>query len=102
MAGGYQYIVSPKVIFEYQVNGENYRSSHLANIEVNTASEDLAQSKASKYHTGQQVEVYYNPKRPDYAVLQTGDPTKGALPFGLMIVGGIISIIGIIWLAVFH
>jgi hypothetical protein len=95
---GREYIVSPKVVYEYQVEGRKYHCSNLAYIENNSANANSAQRKAEKYPVGQPVEVHYNPRNPEYAILKVGDPTNGALPFGMMIVGMIAVIFGIVWI----
>ena len=92
------YVVSPKVVYEYEVGGRKFRSSQLAMEEINTADESVARMKAEKYPVGRQVEVYYDPRKPDTAALQTGDPSKGILPSILVAVGLILVAIGIVWL----
>lgn len=92
------YVVEPKVIYEYRADGKTYTSSRLALVEINTANEALARAKAEKYEAGQEVVVHYNPRKPDFATLQVGDPTGGKLPFGIIILGSATMITGIIWL----
>jgi hypothetical protein len=102
-AGGSRiYVVRPKVIYEYQVDGKRYTSSQLALVERNSANENLALGKAEKYSKGQQVMVYYNPRKPDFATLEIGDPTGGTLPYGIIILGMAVTIAGIVWLLIFH
>jgi len=76
---GRNYVVSPKVIYEYHVDEKRYASSQLALVERNSANENLALGKAEKYPKGQQVVVCYNPRKPDFATLEVGDPTGGKL-----------------------
>jgi hypothetical protein len=103
MAGGSRiYVVSPKVIYEYQVDGKKYTSSQLALVEHNSANENVARRKSETYSAGQQVEVYYNPRKPRFAVLEIGDPTGGILPFGIIIFGAAVAIFGIVWLLAIH
>ncbi|HTB82982.1 MAG TPA: DUF3592 domain-containing protein [Candidatus Sulfotelmatobacter sp.] len=96
------YIVKPKVIYKYHVSGEDYTSSQLALVEVSTASENLARAKAEKYKVGQNVVVYYDPQKPNFATLQVGDPTGGKLPFVIMIFGLGFIIAGMVWLLSSH
>jgi hypothetical protein len=96
------YVVKPKVAYEYQVDGKRHASSHLALVEFNTANENSARKKSEKYHVGQQVTVYYNPRKPDFATLEIGDPTGGKLPTGIMGFGILLAVSGIIWLLVEH
>ena len=63
------FVFTPKVIYEYEVGGKRFTSSQLAIIEHNTSSEELAREKAEKYVPGQRVEVYYDPKKPAFAIL---------------------------------
>ena len=95
---GRNYVVCPKVVYEYQVDGKKYTSSQLALVERNTANEKLAQEKSERHPVGQQVIVYYNPRKPEFATLEVGDPTGGILPFGTIIVGTGLAIFGIVWL----
>ena len=99
---GNMYIVSPKVIYEYEVNGKKYTSSQLALVEHSTANENLAKEKSEGHPIGQQVIVYYNPRKPDFATLEVGDPTGGKLPFGIIIFGMAVTIAGIIWFLIVH
>jgi hypothetical protein len=102
-AGGSRiYVVRPKVIYEYHVDGKRYASSQLALVERNSANENLALGKAEKYSKGQQVMVYCNPRKPAFATLEVGDPTSGTLPFGMIILGTAVAIAGIVWLLIVH
>lgn len=95
IGSGYDYITSPRVNFEYCVNGKKYISSNLAIIECNTASESLALQKARQHPVGQEVTVYYNPRKPEYGVLAVGDSTGGKLPLGIIFVGLLLLVIGL-------
>jgi hypothetical protein len=95
--GGRIFVVCPKVTYEYEVDGGKYTSSQLALIERDSANENLARGKAGKYSPGQQVEVFYNPRKPGFAVLAVGDPTGGKLPYGMIIFGIGLTITGAIW-----
>lgn len=95
---GWMHVESPKVIYEYQVEGRKYHSSQLALEEVDTANENLAREKSEKYPVGREVDVYYDPKKPDFATLQVGDPSHGKLPFGIVTAGAILMAAGIVWL----
>ncbi len=100
-AGGSRiYVVKPRVIYEYCVDGEKYTSSQLTLVEHNTADENLARRKSEKYSKGQQVDVYYNPRKPKFAVLEVGDPTHGKLPYGMTICGILLTVSGVVWLLV--
>jgi len=94
----YMYVVRPKVTYEYEVHGKNYSSSQLALVEHDSANEKLARGKAEKYPLGQHVEVYYNPRKPEFAVLEVGDPTGGKLPYGITIFGILLAISAVVWI----
>lgn len=98
VGSGNMYVVTPKVIYEYEVDGKKYTSSQLALVERSTVNENLAKEKSERHPVGQQVTVYYNPRKPEFATLEIGDPTGGKLPFGMMIFGTIAIIAGIVWL----
>jgi hypothetical protein len=98
--GGSMLIYSPKVVFEYNVDGIKYQSSQLALVEFDSSNKDAARRKAEKYSAGQKVEVYYNPKKHSTAALIPGDPTGGKLPLGMIIVGVLFGLAGAIWLLI--
>lgn len=93
----YQTVACPDVAYEYTVEGVKYVSTQLALIEVNGSFAEPAESKAGKYSRGQIVDVYYNPKKPGDAVLSLQDPTHGALPWVIIIVGIIALMAGGVW-----
>jgi hypothetical protein len=93
IGNSFNYVVRPKVVYEYSVGGQKYTSSQLALVQMDSANRQLARSKAENYSPGKSVEVYYNPKKPNVASLRVGDPTKGKLP-GAIIVFGIFGIVG--------
>jgi hypothetical protein len=92
------YVVCPKVIYEYQVDGKNYTSSQLALIEHNSADENLARGKAEKYSPRQYVEVYYNPRKPSFAVLEMGGSSDDRLSYGIIVLGITLAISGVVWI----
>jgi len=96
------YVVRPKVVYEYHVEGRKHTSSQLALIEYNSANKNLAEEKAERYSVGQQIDVYYNPQKPEFAVLTVGDPTNGKLPCGTMILGIVLTVSGIVCLLAVH
>jgi hypothetical protein len=70
VGGGGALVVRPNVTYEYEVAGQKFTSSRLAIIEINTANEESAREKADKYAPGQRVQVYYDPHKPSFAVLE--------------------------------
>ena len=90
-------IVRPDVAYEYTVEGVKYVSTQLSLVEVNASFAEPAERKAEKYSSGQIVDVYYNPKKPSEAVLNLQDPTHGALPWLIVVVGVILVVAGGTW-----
>jgi hypothetical protein len=64
-----EFIASPKVTYEYEVDGQRYTSSQLSVIEWNSADVASARERAEKFRPGQRVDVYYDPKNPSFAIL---------------------------------
>ena len=95
VGSGSTWITKPRVNFEYCVDSKKYVSSNLAIVERNTASESLALQKAKQHPVGQEVTVYYNPRKPEYGVLAVGDSTGGKLPLGIIFVGLLLLVIGL-------
>jgi hypothetical protein len=90
--------MKPKVVYEYTVDGMRYTSARLALVEEESTIRDLAKEKVSRYAAGQQVTVYYDPKKPENATLEIGDPTGGTFTYLPLIIGLILTVIGVIWL----
>ncbi len=71
-------------------------------VEYTNGYEALARAKVevAKYRAGQEVTVYYDPRRPSFATLRVGDPTGGKLPLGVIIFGSVAATAGIVWLLI--
>jgi len=64
-------LFAPRVTYEYSVNDHTYRSERIAfSGGVSSLAPQAAQVKIARYPSGAQVTVYYNPKRPEEAVLE--------------------------------
>jgi hypothetical protein len=83
---------SPRVVYTYAIVGQQYTSDQVVpGARLWHTSRTRAEAKLA-YQTGQQVTVYYNPNKPDQAVLEAG-ATRGA--WGMLAIGIVITIAGI-------
>jgi hypothetical protein len=80
---------SPAVLYEYQVDGETYRA-HSVSYRGSIYRRG-AQAALDRYRPGQRVTVYYDPARPELAVLEPGASFGGLLrvlvSFGFLALG---------------
>jgi hypothetical protein len=88
--GGTRTDYRPVINYEYNVLGIPYQSSQITfgTIQVDQAH---AQAMLAKYPPGSAVTVYYNPKKPQQAVLEHGG---GGMAW-VVLVGGFVSLIGL-------
>lgn len=86
-------IYSAKVIFEYSVNGKAYTSKKVSFGEYGSSSRRDAQKVFDKYPATKAVIVYYNPAKPEIAILEPGKIGGLWIPF---IVGAGFVIVGIL------
>lgn len=64
---------APRITYEYTVDGHTYRSDRIAFAEVFwSLARRAAAAKVARYPAGAEVTVYYDPQRPDQAVLERG------------------------------
>jgi hypothetical protein len=80
----------PVVDYDYAVIGAPYHASRIA-FGADSFGRRQAEAVLAKYPPGSAVRVYYNPEKPDEAVLEQS--AKGTLVF--MIVGGLFTLIGL-------
>jgi hypothetical protein len=86
----------PRVVYEYQVNGQAYQSRALAlAYREGWASEGDAQAKAAEYPVGSTVQVHYNPQNPAQAALIPDAPLNW-IPASVGV--GLIIIMALVWL----
>ena len=83
---------TPKVAYEYEVNGIAHRSDRLW-FDGSVADEARAQSLVAPYAVGDEVTVHYNPGNPSEAVLQTGTGSTG---YAMLTVGGLFVGLGLL------
>lgn len=62
---------TPEVTYQYQVNGVSYQSSELRAAYV-SSDQDWANDIVSRYRPGQPCRAFYDPSKPDQAVLIRG------------------------------
>jgi hypothetical protein len=80
-----------KVVYNYQVGGQNLTGDRRRFSEASTSSARRAQEIANRYPVGSQVTVYYDPDNPQVSVLETGVGIGGiivpVITLGLLIFG---------------
>jgi hypothetical protein len=73
--GGTATTYYPRVLYEYQVNGQTYRGDkRILGEEVSKGIQSWAEKDIAKYQRGTTVPVYYNPADPRQAVLERTAP----------------------------
>ena len=60
------------VIYRYEIETTEYTCNKVSFGEVSTDRTSLAHEVVKRYPTGKEVQVYYDPKNPEKAVLETG------------------------------
>ena len=63
------------VSYQYTVNGSSYHSSKISfvfSVQTSPNSSSRAKSIVKKYPRGKEVKVFYNPEKPEIAVLEAG------------------------------
>ncbi|HTY98378.1 MAG TPA: DUF3592 domain-containing protein [Rhodocyclaceae bacterium] len=83
---------TPRIAFEYQVDGRSYESDSLLVGTTPSGSMPYARSVTEKYPVGAAVRVAYNPADPQRAVLEPGPRAEDYLaPFAavLLIAAGV-------------
>ncbi|OPX41020.1 MAG: hypothetical protein DRG82_01810 [Deltaproteobacteria bacterium] len=76
----------PRVQFKYTVNGRPYTSNRIEFGGTSGGMERVAKRVVNRYPSGKKVNVYYNPKDPQYAILEAGFTWSGLFIF----LGGIV------------
>ena len=92
------YTYEPVVNYTYAVNGQTYASKRLAYSGFQGA-EVSAQEKLEQYPLGGSVQVHYNPKKPQDALLEVSmDATRTYNIMGLIfiVVGVISALVGVV------
>ena len=62
---------APRIVYEYSVDGRAYRSAHVSfGATFWSLAPQSARASLARYPTGARVTVYYDPARPEEAVLE--------------------------------
>ncbi|MCP4642013.1 MAG: DUF3592 domain-containing protein [bacterium] len=63
-----------KIGYEYTVDGQTYTSDRIAVIGAGASKvRRSAETKIQRYPVGKEVNAYYNPEKPSYAILEPGE-----------------------------
>jgi len=81
---------SAVITYRYAVNGQNYTSDRYWYAGSGSGYQSDAQNTVNRYPAGAQVTVYYNPDKPDEAVLDNSAPST-TVPYAAL---------GFMWLVV--
>ncbi|BBO76640.1 hypothetical protein DSCW_40570 [Desulfosarcina widdelii] len=85
---------TPKVNFQYQVDGRQYTSSRIAFGTGDTGgSEKWARKVVNKYPVGKTVTVHYKPQDPQYGVLESGITWRSII---FLLAGAVFFIVGVL------
>jgi hypothetical protein len=67
----------PKIAYQYHIDGQRYKSANISFL----SSSGGARQVVSRYPHGKTVPVYYNPDKPEQAVLVPGSPEFNYVPY---------------------
>ena len=70
--GRYGRYYTPRVSYEYRVNGVTYSGWRVVFGDASFTSDASARERAASLQVGNQVKVYYNPRAPGQSVLEPG------------------------------
>ena len=71
------------VSYEYSVGGTRYSSDKVSFGEYGDSDPEHARGIVGRYPAGKTVQVYYNPEKPDVAVLEPGASWSSYVPLGV-------------------
>lgn len=71
------------VFYDYSVDGTEYSSDKISFGDYSSSSPSHARRIVNRYPKGKTVEVYYNPAKPQVAVLEPGASWSSYMPLGL-------------------
>ncbi|TXE09061.1 DUF3592 domain-containing protein [Gelidibacter salicanalis] len=89
--------VKHRLLYEYTVNRATYKSTNICYTNTNSPKHKNAREFEKRYTLNQIVDVFYNPNKPNQAVLEPGrkdDLVFAILMLSVLFVGG--------WVAVFQ
>lgn len=102
MGGSFKFVwvVEPMLAYRYMALGAEYTGHDIGPTEINTASKRNAENKIEPYPVGKDVTVYYNPSKPEEAVLQKQSGATAYLLFGafgvILFSVGLLALFGLI------
>ncbi|BBO76634.1 hypothetical protein DSCW_40510 [Desulfosarcina widdelii] len=67
----------PKIAYQYHIDGHQYKSAKISYL----SSIGSARQVVSRYPQGKTIPVYYNPDKPEQAVLVPGNPKFNYVPY---------------------
>ncbi|MHC5003106.1 MAG: DUF3592 domain-containing protein [Planctomycetota bacterium] len=97
-SGGATY--AAHIEYEYEVDGRPLRSRRICvGGELNTSFKSRAENRCAMYPTGAEVDVFYDPERPEHACLERSREGAGLMlllgngfvVFGLLMLAGVIG-----------
>lgn len=86
------YSYSAVINYRYVVGGQSYTSNRFSYAGSSSGSETEAQSIVNQHPPGAQVTAYYNPDKPDEAVLDNSEPST-TVPFAAL---GVMWLVGLL------
>jgi hypothetical protein len=84
------FISTPKIVYEYRVDGNRFKGTQIALSSPSGNPQQLV----ARYPKGKSLPVYYNPDKPQQAVLVPGGPGFNTVPYffaGTFLLFGILS-----------
>ena len=96
--GEYGFKFTPHIIYKYKVEKELYQNNVYSYGAKLSGDHKDAEATLNQFKKGKRVTVYYNPKKPQIAVLQTGFYFTPILYFLLFLSFPLIGFIGSIFL----
>lgn len=86
------YSYAAVISYRYVVNGQSYKSSRYSYAGSSSGSQTDAQNTVNRHPPGAQVTAYYNPDKPDEAVLDNSEPST-TVPFAAL---GVMWLVGLL------
>ncbi len=88
----------PNVWYEYDVGGQAYRCSEISyGGRAAASSPDWAEQIVTRFPAGAEVEVFYNPARPEEAILEHGHGTVNVVIMAALILVELMLVGLIVW-----
>lgn len=80
----------PKVRYRYSVHGQQYSATRIGFVQENRTRADC-EALVARYAPGTAVDVWYDPQRPGFSVLERGGNSNG-LRIAAWIIGGLFAV----------